>query len=133
MNIDQPSGKFLRILHKVGDSLYNCGNKKELKPLIETKKVEIINNNENGKEDEADISNDAVCRDAHFANVFQKLDIEDDRNDATGNIGNKFARAICDALDNLFGVPTRFAKPYQIVLSKTEIQERPNSTDEHAA
>ena len=52
MNIDQPSGKFLRILHKVGDSLYNCGNKKELKPLIETKKVEIINNNENDKEDD---------------------------------------------------------------------------------
>ena len=50
MNIDQPSGKFLRILHKIGDSLYNYGNKKELKPLIEQKKVNIINNNENEKQ-----------------------------------------------------------------------------------
>ena len=40
-------GKFLRILHKIGDSLYNLGIKKELKPLIEQKKVEIMN-----KEDE---------------------------------------------------------------------------------
>ena len=42
MNIEQPSGKFLRILHKIGDSLYNCGCKKELKPLIEPKKVNNI-------------------------------------------------------------------------------------------
>ena len=53
MNIDQPSGKFLRILHKLGDSLYNCGNKKELKPLIEQKKIEINNHigNDNKEED----------------------------------------------------------------------------------
>ena len=52
MNIDLPSGKFLRILHKVGDSLYNFGIKKELKPLIEQKKVDInINENDNKEED----------------------------------------------------------------------------------
>ena len=53
MNIDQPSGKFLRILHKLGDSLYNCGNKKELKPLIEQKKIDINNHigNDNKEED----------------------------------------------------------------------------------
>ena len=52
MNIDLPSGKFLRILHKVGDSLYNFGIKKELKPLIEQKKVDInISENDNKEED----------------------------------------------------------------------------------
>ena len=34
MNKVQPSGKFLRILYKIGDSLYNDGFKKEIKPLI---------------------------------------------------------------------------------------------------
>ena len=52
MNIDQPSGKFLRILHKLGDSLYNCGNKKELKPLIEQKKIDINNHIGNDKKEE---------------------------------------------------------------------------------
>ena len=52
MNIDQPSGKFLKILHKIGDSLYNCGNKKELQPLIEQKKDNTINNNEEEKKED---------------------------------------------------------------------------------
>ena len=52
MNIDQPSGKFLRILHKIGDSLYNCGCKKELKPLIEQKKSNIIINDEEDEKEE---------------------------------------------------------------------------------
>ena len=52
MNIDQPSGKFLRILHKIGDSLYNCGIKKELKPLIEQKKINITIKDEDENEDE---------------------------------------------------------------------------------
>ena len=52
MNIDQPSGKFLRILHKLGDSLFNCGNKKELKPLIEQKKIDINNHIGNDKKEE---------------------------------------------------------------------------------
>ena len=50
-------GKFLKILHKIGDSLYNLGIKKELKPLIEPKKSDIeipkdeINENEEKKEE----------------------------------------------------------------------------------
>jgi len=36
MNLDT-GGKFLRVLHKIDDSLYNLGDKKELKPLIEKK------------------------------------------------------------------------------------------------
>ena len=53
MNIEQPSGKFLKILHKIGDSLYNVGNKKELKALIEPKKVDIINYIENNKTEDS--------------------------------------------------------------------------------
>ena len=53
MNIEQPSGKFLKILHKIGDSLYNVGNKKELKALIEPKKVDIINYIENDKTEDS--------------------------------------------------------------------------------
>ena len=45
-------GKFLRILHKIGDSLYNLGIKKELKPLIEQKKVEIMNKEDEKEENE---------------------------------------------------------------------------------
>lgn len=45
-------GKFLRILHKIGDSLYNLGIKKELKPLIEQKKVEITNKEDEKEENE---------------------------------------------------------------------------------
>ena len=52
MNITQPSGKFLKILHKIGDSLYNVGSKKEMKPLIEPKKVDIINYIENDKNED---------------------------------------------------------------------------------
>ena len=52
MNITQPSGKFLKILHKIGDSLYNVGSKKEMKPLIEPKKVDIINYIENDKSED---------------------------------------------------------------------------------
>ena len=40
MNIDQPSGKFLRIIHKLEDSLYNSGSKKDLKPIVEQIKIE---------------------------------------------------------------------------------------------
>ena len=47
-------GKFLKVLHKIGDSLYNLGTKKELKPLIEAKKLDIEINKEklNEKENE---------------------------------------------------------------------------------
>ena len=45
-------GKFLRILHKIGDSLYNLGIKKALKPLIEQKKVEIMNKEDEKEENE---------------------------------------------------------------------------------
>ena len=45
-------GKLLRILHKIGDSLYNLGIKKELKPLIEQKKVEIMNKEDEKEENE---------------------------------------------------------------------------------
>ena len=45
-------GKFLRILHRIGDSLYNLGIKKELKPLIEPKKVEIENKEQEKEEKE---------------------------------------------------------------------------------
>ena len=54
-------GKFLKVLHKIGDSLYNLGSKKELKPLIEPKKSdieipkvedEIIENDEKKEENE---------------------------------------------------------------------------------
>ena len=33
MNIDNPTGKFLKIIHRIGDSLWNIGNKKVLEPL----------------------------------------------------------------------------------------------------
>ena len=51
MDVGQ-GGKFLRILHKIGDSLYNLGIKKELKPLIEQKKVEIDIKDEEKEEKE---------------------------------------------------------------------------------
>ena len=46
MDITQ-GGKFLKVLHKLEDSLYNLGIKKELKSLIEPKKIE----NENKKDE----------------------------------------------------------------------------------
>ena len=42
MDINQ-GGKFLKVLHKIGDSLFNLGIKKELKSLIEPKKLELEN------------------------------------------------------------------------------------------
>ena len=63
MNVDQPSGKFLKILHKIGDSLYNIGNKKELKPLIEQKKIEINIPNENDNKEDKKESNDNTNED----------------------------------------------------------------------
>ena len=51
MDVGQ-GGKFLRILHKIGDSLYNLGIKKELNPLIEQKKVEIDIKDEEKEEKE---------------------------------------------------------------------------------
>ena len=42
MDITQ-GGKFLKVLHKLEDSLYNLGIKKELKSLIESKKIENEN------------------------------------------------------------------------------------------
>ena len=63
MNVDQPSGKFLRILHKIGDSLYNIGNKKELKPLIEQKKIEINIPDENDNKEDQKESNDNINED----------------------------------------------------------------------
>ena len=58
MNIVQPSGKFLRILLKIEDSLYNCGFKKEIKPLIEPKKSNKILNDEEIEKD--DIKEDNI-------------------------------------------------------------------------
>ena len=49
MNLDT-GGKFLRVLHKIDDSLYNLGDKKELKPLIEQKKIEFEDKKENIEE-----------------------------------------------------------------------------------
>ena len=49
MNLDT-GGKFLRVLHKIDDSLYNLGDKKELKPLIEQKKIEFEDKKENVEE-----------------------------------------------------------------------------------
>jgi predicted ribosome-associated RNA-binding protein Tma20 len=63
MNVDQPSGKFLKILHKIGDSLYNIGNKKELKPLIEQKKIEINIPNENDNKEDKKETNDNTNED----------------------------------------------------------------------
>ena len=63
MNVDQPSGKFLKILHKIGDSLYNIGNKKELKPLIEQKKIEINILDENDNKEDQKESNDNTNED----------------------------------------------------------------------
>lgn len=63
MNVDQPSGKFLKILHKIGDSLYNIGNKKELKPLIEQKKIEINISDENDNKEDQKESNDNTNED----------------------------------------------------------------------
>ena len=63
MNVDQPSGKFLKILHKIGDSLYNIGNKKELKPLIEQKKIEINISDENDNKEDQKESNDNANED----------------------------------------------------------------------
>ena len=63
MNVDQPSGKFLKILHKIGDSLYNIGNKKELKPLIEQKKIEINIPDENENKEDQKESNDNTNED----------------------------------------------------------------------
>ena len=63
MNVDQPSGKFLKILHKIGDSLYNIGNKKELKPLIEQKKIEINISDENDNKEDQKESNDNINED----------------------------------------------------------------------
>ena len=51
MDITQ-GGKFLKVLHKLEDSLYNIGNKKELKSLIEPKKIENENKKDEIKEKE---------------------------------------------------------------------------------
>ena len=51
MNVDNPTGKFLRILHRVGDSLWNIGNKKEL-PVVQIQQEETKVTNEQKKTEE---------------------------------------------------------------------------------
>ena len=80
MNVDQPSGKFLKILHKIGDSLYNIGNKKELKPLIEQKKIEINIPNENDNKEDQKESNDNTNED------IKEEKKEDEKEDNKKNI-----------------------------------------------
>ena len=85
MNIDQPSGKFLRILHKLGDSLYNCGNKKELKPLIEQKKIDINNHIGNDKKEEDKKEEDKKEEDKNEDNKDQNEKEKDsDKKDEEG-------------------------------------------------
>ncbi len=59
MNIEQPSGKFLKIIQRIGDSLWNIGCKKEIPhldiPINNTYINDYINNNnEDIKEDNND-------------------------------------------------------------------------------
>ena len=62
MDINQ-GGKFLRILHKIDDSLYNLGCKKELKPLIEQKKIKVEDLKEEENEDKNEIKEEAKKED----------------------------------------------------------------------
>ena len=59
MNIEQPTGKFLKIIQRIGDSLWNIGCKKEIPhldiPINNTYINDYINNNnEDIKEDNND-------------------------------------------------------------------------------
>ena len=73
-------GKFLRILHRIGDSLYNLGIKKELKPLIEPKKVEIENKEQEKEEKEEkeeegeknEIKEEEKCEDKKDSNEIKQ-------------------------------------------------------------
>ena len=70
-------GKFLRILHRIGDSLYNLGIKKELKPLIEPKKVEIENKEQEKEEKEKEgekneIKEEEKCEDKKNNNEIKQ-------------------------------------------------------------
>jgi translation initiation factor 1 (eIF-1/SUI1) len=49
MNINQPSGKFLKIIHRVNDSLFLMGSKKIPSPLIQTIKINEIQNEDINK------------------------------------------------------------------------------------
>ena len=57
MNIDEPTGKFLKIIHREGDALWSTGSKKYLDSIMiqitnENKTEEIINDIEQGKSNE---------------------------------------------------------------------------------
>ena len=89
MDVNQ-GGKFLRILHKVGDSLYNLGIKKELKPLIEQKKLEneIKNEQPEEKEEKNEIKNEEEKTDEKEENEIKKEENYNIINDTIKNINN---------------------------------------------
>lgn len=88
MNVDNPTGKFLRILHRVGDSLWNIGNKKELPPLPipqeETPqtndKEEIISTSTN-KEEEINTNNDNKEEEVNtITSNLEEIKVEEEEN-----------------------------------------------------
>ena len=92
MNVDNPTGKFLRILHRVGDSLWSIGTKKELpvlpiqqeenktEEIISTSQEEEINTNKDKEEEVNTITS---------SNIEEiKAEEEEDKKDSEGVIEN---------------------------------------------
>ena len=74
MNIEQPSGKFLKIIQRIGDSLWNIGCKKEIPhldiPINNTYINDYINNNNN--EDIKEDNNDEEKKEINSYNDEEK-------------------------------------------------------------
>lgn len=84
MNIDNPTGKFLKIIHRIGDSLWNIGNKKVLEPLpipqknVEEKRDKNLEDEqkaltENGKKDG---DNNSLENNEEIINTDKKIDVQ---------------------------------------------------------
>lgn len=84
MNIDNPTGKFLKIIHRIGDSLWNIGNKKVLEPLpipqknVEEKRDKNLEDEqnaptENGKKDG---DNNFLENNEEIINTDKKIEVQ---------------------------------------------------------
>ena len=90
MNIEQPSGKFLKIIQRIGDSLWNIGCKKEIPhldiPINNTYINDYINNNNN--EDIKEDNNDEEKKETNGYNVEEKKNDNNKNNEEDENNNN---------------------------------------------
>ena len=106
-----------------------------LRPIIEGDDRRDPNRitDEDGKEDEADIPDHPICHDPGLSNIFEKLNVIDDRDDGGRYIAHEFAAAVEDALPNLAEAEPCFPQMDEVVLPEHKIKERTERANQHPA